>query len=78
MWDLGQFALRLGLFLSSYAILADLIGLWRNRNELLRSGRNATSATLLCLSVATAVLWILLVRGEFAVTGEFLKMPTIE
>ena len=67
MPDLGQFALRLGLFLSAYAILADLLGRWRNRSELLASGRNATFGSLLCLTVACVALWILLVRSDFAV-----------
>ena len=67
MWELGRFALRLGLCLSSYAILVDLLGLWRNRSELRRSGRNATIAGFLSLTVAAISLWILLVRGEFAV-----------
>ena len=68
MGELGQFALRLGLFLSGYAILIDLLGLWRGRNELLKSGRNATIGSLLCLTAATVSLWVLLVQGEFAVS----------
>jgi cytochrome c-type biogenesis protein CcmF len=67
MPDLGQFALRLGLFLSAYAILADLLGRWQGRGELLRSGRNATLGCLLCLTLACIALWILLVRSDFAV-----------
>ncbi|MCU0914053.1 MAG: cytochrome c biogenesis protein CcsA [Planctomycetes bacterium] len=67
MPDLGQFALRLGLFLSSYALLVDLVGRLRHRRELLVSGRNATLAALLCLTVACGVLGILLVRSDFAV-----------
>jgi cytochrome c-type biogenesis protein CcmF len=68
MWELGEFALRLGLFLSSYAILIDLLGLLRERRDLLQSGRNATIGSLLCLTAATVTLWVLLVRGEFAVS----------
>jgi len=68
MWELGRFALLLGFCLSSYAILVDLLGLWRNRAELLRSGRNASVAGFLCLTIAVGVLWILLIQGEFAVT----------
>jgi cytochrome c-type biogenesis protein CcmF len=67
MADLGQFALRLGLFLSAYALLVDLLGAWRERPELRASGRNATMGCLLCLTVATVTLWGLLVRGDFAV-----------
>jgi cytochrome c-type biogenesis protein CcmF len=67
MPDLGQFALRLGLFLSVYALLADLLGRWQNRRELLASARNATFGILLCLTVACVALTLLLVRGDFAV-----------
>jgi len=67
MSELGQFALRLGLFLSGYAILMDLLGSWRDRRELLRSGRNATAGALLCLTVACVALLILLARSDFAV-----------
>lgn len=67
MPELGQFALRLGLFLSVYAILADVLGRWRKRSELLVSARNATIGCLLCLTVAAAALWVLLVQGDFAV-----------
>jgi cytochrome c-type biogenesis protein CcmF len=67
MSELGQFALRLGLFLSGYAILADLLGRWQKRDELLMSARNATIGSLLCLTVAAAALWMLLARGDFAV-----------
>src|SRR4030042_5857245 len=68
MWELGRFARRLTLCLSSYAILVDLLGAWRNRRELLRSGCNATVVSLLCLTVSVVALWVLLVRGEFAVS----------
>jgi len=67
MAELGQFALRLGLFLSAYAILVDLLGSWRDRRELLRSGRNATIGALLCLTVSCVALVILLARSDFAV-----------
>ncbi len=65
--ELGQFALQLGLFLSGYAILADLLGTWRTKTELIESGRNATIACFACLSVAMIALWISLVRGDFSV-----------
>lgn len=67
MPDLGQFALRLGLFLSVYALFADLLGWWRKRGELLASARNATLGCLLCLTVACVALSVLLVQGNFAV-----------
>lgn len=67
MSELGRFALLLGLCLSSYAILSDSLGAWRARSELWRSGRNATIAAMACLSIATGILWVLLIRGEFSV-----------
>ena len=67
MSELGQFALRLGLFLSGYAIMVDLLGSWRDRRELLRSGRNATAGALLCMTVSCIALLILLARSDFAV-----------
>jgi cytochrome c-type biogenesis protein CcmF len=67
MAELGHFALILGLFLSSYAISADLLGSWRNRTELIKSGCNATIACFACLTVAMTVLWVLLVRSDFSV-----------
>jgi cytochrome c-type biogenesis protein CcmF len=67
MPELGQFALRLGLFLSVYAIFADLLGRWRNRGELLASARNATLGCLLCLTVACVALSTLLAQSNFAV-----------
>ncbi len=63
----GQFALLLAFFLSAYAILADLAGAWRNDSAIAKSARNATTAAFLCLSVAMAALWVLLMRGDFSV-----------
>ncbi|RKY11066.1 MAG: hypothetical protein DRP65_05250 [Planctomycetota bacterium] len=68
MAELGRFALLLGLFLSGYAILADLLGTWRKDNSLLDSARNATIACLGCLTVAVAGLLVLLVQSDFSVT----------
>lgn len=68
MAELGHFTLLLGLFLSGYAILADLLGAWRNKAELVKSGLNATIACLACLTVAMVVLWGLLVTSEFSVS----------
>jgi len=67
MAELGRFALLLCLFLSGYAILADLLGSWRKDNGLLDSGRNATVACLGCLTIAMAVLFTVLVRGDFSI-----------
>lgn len=67
MAELGDFALLLGLFLSGYAILADILGAWRNKIELVRSGLNATIACLACLTIAMIALWVLLVRSDFSV-----------
>jgi len=67
MAELGKFALLLGLFVSGYAVLVDLLGAWRKDSGLLRSGCNATIASLLCLTVAMIALWVLLIRGDFGV-----------
>ena len=67
MTDLGNFALHIGLFLGSYAVLIDLLGAWRQDNSLIRSGRNATVACLGCLTVAMLILWVLLFKCDFSV-----------
>ncbi len=68
MAELGHFALLLGLFLSGYAVFADLLGAWRKDLGSLRSGRNATIASLICLTVSMLTLWLLLVGGDFSVS----------
>ena len=67
MAELGHFALILCLFLSIYSVLIDIIGNLRNRFELNKSASNAVTATFGCLTVATAILWILLIRSDFTV-----------
>lgn len=67
MAELGRFALLVGLFLSGYAILADLLGGWRKDDGLIKSGRNATIACLACLTVAIVALLILLLQSDFSV-----------
>lgn len=67
MSDLGQFALLLGLFLCSYAILVDILGSWRKDEGFIKSARNATVACFACLTVAMLVLWALLLRSDFSV-----------
>jgi len=67
MSDLGQFALLLGLFLCSYAILVDILGSWRKDEGFIKSARNATVACFACLTVAMLVLWAMLVQSDFSV-----------
>ncbi|MHC4394277.1 MAG: heme lyase CcmF/NrfE family subunit [Planctomycetota bacterium] len=67
MAELGWFSLLLGLFLSSYAILVDFLGTWRKDDGLIKSARNATIASLLCLTVAMTALWVLLIKSDFSV-----------
>lgn len=67
MAELGHFALLVGLFLSGYAVLADLLGAWRKDIGSIESGRNATIASLTCLTVSMIALWLLLVGGDFDV-----------
>lgn len=68
MAELGHFSLVLCLFLSGYAVFADLLGAWRQDNGSMGSGRNATIASLICLSVSMISLWLLLVGGDFGVS----------
>ncbi|MDH4239724.1 MAG: cytochrome c biogenesis protein CcsA [Phycisphaerae bacterium] len=68
MAELGNFALILGLFLAGYAVLIDILGAWRKDGGLIDSGRNATIASLGCLTVATLALWVLLISGDFSVS----------
>ena len=63
----GQFALLLALYLSGYAVFADIAGSWRRDSALVKSARNATVAGLLCLTVAMVALWVLLIRSDFSV-----------
>ena len=67
MVEFGQFSLLLALFLSGYAVIADLVGSFRNDPGFMKSGRNATAATLLCLSTAIGALLVLLVKSDFRV-----------
>jgi len=67
MTGLGNFALLLALFLSSYAVVIDLLGSFRQDTGLIKSARNATVAYTACLSVAMTALWILLVKSDFSV-----------
>ena len=68
MAELGHFALLLGLFLSGYAVFADLLGAWRKDIGSIESGRNATIASLTCLTVSMVALWLLLVGRDFGVS----------
>jgi len=68
MTDLGYFALLLGLFTASYGLLIDVLGAWRDENALIKSARNAMTACWICLTVAMAVLWIMLIRCDFSST----------
>ncbi|MCP4607446.1 MAG: heme lyase CcmF/NrfE family subunit [Planctomycetes bacterium] len=68
MTGLGNFALLLALFLSSYAVVIDLLGSFRQDTGLIKSARNATVAYTACLSVAMIALWILLVKSDFSVS----------
>jgi len=68
MAELGNFALILGFFLAGYAVLVDVLGAWRKDGGLIDSGRNATIASLGCLTVATIALWVLLISGDFSVS----------
>ena len=68
MVELGHFSLLLAFFLSGYAILTDILGACKDRLVLQKSGRNATIASFVCLTVAVFALWVLLIKGDFSVT----------
>ena len=68
MAELGYFALLLGLFTAGYAVLVDVIGAWKRETGLIKSGRNATLACWLCLTVAMVALSALLVQHDFSVS----------
>ena len=68
MAELGHFALILALFLAAYAVLIDFLGVWRKDRGAVESGRNATIASLACLTFAITALWVLLIRSEFGVS----------
>lgn len=53
--------------LSSYAIIAGILGAWRKDEGLLKSGRNATISVFACLTVAMIVLLTLLIKSDFSV-----------
>ncbi len=67
MQELGSFAILLALFLSGYAVAIDLLGSWKSDSGLIKSARNATAASLVCLTVAMIALWVLLVKSDFSV-----------
>ena len=65
MTEFGYFALLLGLFTASYALLIDILGAWREEDALIKSGRNATIACWICLTAAMITLWVMLIRCDF-------------
>jgi cytochrome c-type biogenesis protein CcmF len=67
MQELGTFAILLALFLSGYSVAIDLLGSWKKDSGLIKSARNATVATLACLSVAMLALWALLIKSDFSI-----------
>lgn len=67
MAELGHFALLLAFVLSSCAVPADLLGKWRSSAGLIRSGRDATIVSFVCLTAAATILVIVLIRGDFSV-----------
>ncbi|MCF7958411.1 MAG: cytochrome c biogenesis protein CcsA [Phycisphaerae bacterium] len=67
MADLGNFALQLALFITAYAIIADLAGAWLKEPALMRSGRNATVACWLAISTAVGALLYALTTCDFSI-----------
>ncbi|MHC4214551.1 MAG: hypothetical protein ACYSWP_14405, partial [Planctomycetota bacterium] len=67
MAELGRFSLILGIYLAGYAVFSDLLGSWRKDAGLVKSGRNATFSSWICITVAMSVLWVLLIRHDFRI-----------
>ena len=67
MQELGSFAILLALFLSGYSVAIDLLGSWKKDSGLIKSARNATVATMVCLSIAMIALWVLLIKSDFSI-----------
>jgi len=67
MAELGHFALILGVFVSAYAVLVDLLGSFCYETGLLKSGRNATLACWFCVTIAVIVLSTLLIQCDFSI-----------
>ncbi|MHC4119421.1 MAG: cytochrome c biogenesis protein CcsA [Planctomycetota bacterium] len=67
MAQLGHFALLIAFVLSSWAMPADLLGKWRGSAGLIRSGRDATIVSFVCLTAAVIILVIVLIRGDSSI-----------
>ena len=67
MAEFGQFSLSLTLFITGYAIFADILGVSRQEGSLLKSGANALIACWLSLTAAVVVLTIALVQSDFSI-----------
>lgn len=65
MAEVGHLALQSALVLSSCAIPLDLLGKWRGSTPLIRSGRDATIASCICLTIALAALIVALAGSDF-------------
>ncbi len=65
MENLGSLAILLAFCLSAYAVLASLVGGWKNRPLLVASGERAVYAVWFLLTVAGAALVLALVGDDF-------------
>ncbi len=63
--DLGEITLTIALFLSIYAILANIFGIWKKKNELFDSARIAIIGIALLITIASIWLFNLFVTRNF-------------
>jgi cytochrome c-type biogenesis protein CcmF len=65
MAESGSFALVVACCLSGLAVLTDLAGM--RRRSLRDLARRATAGTAVCVAIASALLWLALVRCDFGI-----------
>mgnify|MGYP001159280364 CR=1 FL=1 len=65
METLGAFSLLLALCLAAYALLASVIGGWKDKPFLVESARRATYGVFLMLTAASAILVYALMTSDF-------------
>lgn len=67
MAEVGYLALILGLVLSLYAIVAQIVGIKKNNEKLAASARGAVIATAFLLTVASGILLYFLAVSDFSI-----------
>jgi len=71
MVEFGFYALVLSLCLSLYATVMGGLSFYRPHRGIIYSSRNALIAVNLCVTIASAILWIALLTNDFSVSYVF-------